>query len=247
MQAEFLRGEEAAMGKRDARCAQQRERFRATGLQGMTDQEALELLLSYAVPGDTEAVAYRLLKRFGSLSGVFGADEGALRGVEGVSESTALLMLSLVPLWQRMNLSAPCENVLQDGNRIGDYFCAVFSGVRREQIFAAAVDGTGKLLACRCLREGSSGAVDLDLSALAEFASGLNASYVVLAHNHPSGVATPSRADIDTTYRVVAALAPYHICLLDHIIVADNDFVSMRQSGVLDADARAFAARQPKK
>lgn len=221
------------MAKSDGHRAQHRERFRKSGMQDMTDAEALELLLSYTSTADEDALAHRLLERFDSLSGLFSASEEELCGVEGLNESATLLLTTLIPLWQKMNLSAPCSNIFEDTAGIGDYFCALLSGIRNEQLFAAMFNASGDLIYCRRMREGNSGAVDLDLRDLAESASRFKASYVVLAHNHPSGVATPSKADISTTSRAAAALAPYNIRLFDHIVVADNDFVSMRQSGLL--------------
>lgn len=62
-------------------------------------------------------------------------------------------------------------------------------------------------------------------------ALGANATSVVLAHNHPSGIAVPSDADVTTTHRVAAALRTVDVILVDHIVVADDDFVSMVHSG----------------
>jgi DNA repair protein RadC len=66
---------------------------------------------------------------------------------------------------------------------------------------------------------------------IVETALGLNATSVVLAHNHPSGIALPSGEDVLTTHRVAAALSTVDIVLVDHIVVADDDYVSMVQSG----------------
>ena len=65
-----------------------------------------------------------------------------------------------------------------------------------------------------------------------ETALGANATSVVLAHNHPSGVAVPSGEDVQTTRRIAAALSAVEVHLVDHIVVADEDYVSMAQSGV---------------
>ena len=95
------------------------------------------------------------------------------------------------------------------------------------------LDRKGKLLACKRLGEGSVASADLDVRRLVENAILTGASAVILAHNHPSGVALPSDGDYTATMRVRAALNAIGIELADHIIVADGDFVSMADSGYL--------------
>ncbi len=215
--------------------ARQRQKYHEFGLHMMPDYEALELLLFYAIPrSDTRPLAHRLLREFGSLHGVFSASEAELRGVEGVGESTALLLSMLMPLWQRIHISAPCERILDNSERLGAYFCEIFYGMQREQLYAAAIDTKGKLITCRRLFEGDCSTVNLDLRRLTSFANGVGATYIALAHNHPSGVATPSADDVNATRLAIQALAPFKVHLFDHVIVADNDYVSLRQSGALE-------------
>lgn len=223
------------MNEYEGHRARHKKRFRDFGLRQMADHEVLELLLFYAIPrSDTRKLAHRLLRQFGSLYGVFHASVGELCAVDGVGESTALLLTLMLPLWQRMNLSAPCERVLDGSQAIGRYFCNVLSGLRHEQLYAAAIDAKGQLIACRCVNEGGRNSVSVDLRALTEFASNSGASYIALAHNHPSGVASASAEDINTTRCVRYALLPYNIRVVDHVIVTDHDFISMRETHMID-------------
>ena len=89
-----------------------------------------------------------------------------------------------------------------------------------------------KPLACRILGWGSVNAAGVPIRKIVEFALSVNATSVVLAHNHPSGIALPSQADIAATERLSTALDAVGIVLADHIIVSDEDFVSMAASGV---------------
>ena len=209
-----------------------RRRFAQTGLSGFADHEALELLLFYAIPRrDTNPLAHRLLERYGSLEGVFTAPAEDLEKVEGMGGSAALL-LRLVPLLaekSRERTDGPV--ILNSTERAGEYLLRRFDGKKNELVYELCLDRKGKLLACKLLTEGDVNGAELNIRRLVENALLTNASAVILSHNHPSGVALPSCEDFSTTDRARAALEGMGIPMVDHIIVADGDFVSMRDSG----------------
>ena len=157
-----------------------------------------------------------------------------LQKVEGIGERAAVL-LKLVPQVCRMARleEASREAVLNSSERAGSYLLERFSGETREVIYELCLDRKGKLLACKRLGEGGVSYADLDIRKLVENALLTSASAVILAHNHPSGVALPSSEDYATTDRAKQALATVGIPLTDHIIVADQDFVSFADSGYL--------------
>ena len=106
-----------------------------------------------------------------------------------------------------------------------------FFGRKVETVFLLCLDAKCKVLCCKEVGEGSVNSAGISIRRIVETALGANATSVVLAHNHPSGMALPSAEDIQTTRRVAAALNTVDILLADHIVVADDDFVSMVQSG----------------
>lgn len=223
------------MGIHDGRRERVRKRFMENKLDGFADHEALELLLYYAhARGDVNPLAHILLNRFGSLTGVFSASTEMLTQVEGVGEQTAVL-LQLVPLIAQRARQADLkkELVLNTREKIGDYLLELFSQERNEAVYEVCLDGKGKLLACRRLGEGSVSAVNLDIRKIVQNAIVFCASSVILAHNHPSGVALPSEADHAATLRVKTALESVDVRLEDHIVVADHDFISFSESGFL--------------
>ena len=99
-------------------------------------------------------------------------------------------------------------------------------------VFLLCLDAKCKVLCCKEVGEGSVNSAGISVRKIVETALGANATSVVLAHNHPSGVALPSGEDIQTTRRIAMALSAVEITLADHIVVADEDYVSMAQSGV---------------
>ena len=96
-----------------------------------------------------------------------------------------------------------------------------------------ALDAAGRLLTCTCLSEGSVNSANVPMRKLMRAALSANASGVVLAHNHPAGIALPSHEDVELTRRLQQALDVVDILLLDHLVIADDDFVSLRDSGYL--------------
>ena len=94
------------------------------------------------------------------------------------------------------------------------------------------LDAKCKLLCCKEIGEGSVNSANIPIRRVVEIALAVNATTVILAHNHPSGIAVPSGEDVLTTKRLAAALDAVEICLADHIVVADDDYVSMAQSGL---------------
>lgn len=223
------------MGIHDGHREKMRQRFMTGGLDAFADHEILELLLYYAIPRrDTNPIAHALMERYGSLPAVLAAPMEDLKRTEGIGESAAVLLHLVPQVCRRARLAQVGEDqVLNSSERAGAYLLECFDGESREVIYQLCLDRKGKLLACKRLGEGSVASADLDVRRLVENAILTSASAVILAHNHPSGVALPSDGDYTATMRVRAALNAIGIELADHIIVADGDFVSMADSGYL--------------
>ena len=210
-----------------------RQRFLKSGLEGFADHEALELLLYYAIPRrDTNELAHRLLKQFGSLRGVLSAPVQELACVSGVGQQAALLM-GMVPMLCRRAAQREKEQILNSVDACGAYFTELLGSSRREMLWQVCLDGKGKVLSSRCLAVGDVSMAAVSVRQVVEYALRAGAVGVVLAHNHPSGVALPSQEDIATTRLIRDALRTMNIQLVDHIVVADGDYVSMAASGML--------------
>ena len=223
------------MGIHDGHREKMRRRFLQGGLESFADHEALELLLYYAIPRrDTNPIAHALMERYGSLAAVLDAPVEDLQKVEGIGESAAVLLKLVPQLYRKARLAeVERETVLNSSERAGAYLLERFAGEKHEVVYALFLDRKGKLLACRRLGEGGIASAGLDIRRLLEQALLTSASAVILSHNHPSGVALPSADDYMATDRAKSALGSIGVQLADHIIVADQDFVSMADSGYL--------------
>ena len=215
-----------------------KQRFAEHGEQVFDDHQLLELMLFYAVPqGDVNPLAHRLINHFGSFAAVLDAKPEELRKVKGVGDHTALF-LSMFPQVLRRYMASKSgnEELICSTADAGEFLLPYFFGARNETAFLLCLDAKGKVLSCRFLAEGSLDRVGLNSRQVVETALEDRASSVILAHNHISGLATPSEADVALTLALRPLLRSLGIHLLDHLIIADGDFVSMAQSGLLPAE-----------
>lgn len=215
-----------------------KQQFLKNGLDGFTDIQVLELLLFYSIPRiDTNPIAHNLLERFGSLDRVLEASPAELMEVEGIGENAATF-LTLITAASRYYQIKRSENVkiLTSVTECGNYLLPHFHGRTNETVFLLCLDAKCKVLCCKELGEGSVNSASVPIRRIVETALLSKAVSVVLAHNHPSGVAVPSPEDVMSTRRTAAALAAVEITLVDHIIVADDDFVTLGQSGLYKAE-----------
>lgn len=212
-----------------------KRRFLKTGLDTFKDHNVLELLLFYGVPQkDVNPMAHTLLEQFGTLAGVFDAPAEELVKVPGVGESVAVL-LKLIPQVSRRYLISrvEVETILDSAKSAGEYLLPRFYAQRNEVVYMVCLDAKRKVLNCQMLFQGSVNSAHISIRKIVETALIYNSTSVILAHNHTSGIAIPSKEDLRVTTSVRKALEMVGIELADHIICAEDDFVSMMESGIL--------------
>lgn len=218
-----------------------KDQFLRNGLDSFTDVQMLELLLFYVIPRrDTNPIAHALIDRFGSFSNVLDAPRAKLVKDGKLSENAATF-LKLIKEAGRCCESDKSKNkpILGSLSECGDYLKPFFINRKNEVVFLLSLDAKLKVLNCRQVGEGSVNYASVPVRRCVEMALEDGASTVVLAHNHPSGLAIPSGDDIQATRRLAAALSAVEIHLADHIVVAVDefepqrlDYVSMRASNI---------------
>ncbi|MBQ8238190.1 MAG: hypothetical protein IJZ39_08610 [Oscillospiraceae bacterium] len=218
-----------------------KNQFVNNGLDGFTEVQMLEILLFYVIPRrDTNPIAHALINRFGSLSNVLDAPMAKLIR-DGKLTENAAVFLKLVKAAGRCYESDKSrqKKILSSVSECGEYLKPFFINRKNEVVYLLSLDAKLKVLNCRQVGEGSVNYASVPIRRVVEMALEDGASTVVLAHNHPSGLAIPSADDIQATRRLAAALSAVEIVLADHIVVAEDeneedrlDYVSMRQSNI---------------
>ena len=221
------------MGLHDGHRKRLKEQF-LNHSDGFHDHQLLELLLCYAIPqGDVNGLSHRLLDRFGSLAGVLDARPEALEQVPGVGEHTAVLLKLIPVLSGRYQADrAGMGTILDSTQAAGQYLRPYFSqGARYEMAYLVCLDGKYKVLDCHKLDEGTVNATDITPRKMVENVLAHHPTAAILAHNHLSGLALPSNADLMSTQQLRTILRSVDVELLDHLIFTDDDMVSLKDSG----------------
>ena len=212
-----------------------KSRYLSEGLDGFQDHEVLELLLFYCIPmKDTNELAHKMIREFSTLAGLFDADPGEISKRCGVSENTAIF-IALIPSLVRRYFKVKWgdKRVLSSSSKAGKYAISLFAGRNYETFFLLCLDSQSRLNHAALLHEGTLNEVPVYPRLVVETALRHKANSVVLVHNHPGGILEPSKADIEVTKRVMKALEGISITVMDHIIVAEDKYVSFAEKGLL--------------
>ena len=212
-----------------------KEQFAEQGGEGMNDIRFLEMLLYYAIPRrDTNELSHALLDRYGSIRGVLDAEPSDLQKIEGVGESTILLLKTVREALRRyMNSQVLETTYICSRSDAGKYFVPILQYETEEKVYLMCLNGRGAVISCTQIASGTLCAVNVSVRKIVDDAVRRRAASVILAHNHPAGFAIPSTEDRMFTQELKKALTLMDIRFMDHIIVADGDYVSFAQSGYL--------------
>lgn len=212
-----------------------RQRFLRGGHEPMPDYELLELVLFNAITRiDVKPLAKRLLAEFGSLSGVVAASKHRVLQVEGATEKVYIQLRLADAMAQRMAKAETVERDVFSSWEALLHYCQTAMAHREvEQFRVLYLDRKNRLLADEAQAEGTVDHVPVYPREIAKRALELNASAIILVHNHPSGDATPSPADIDMTGQIRAAIDTFGITLHEHLIVGKGKPFSFRTDGLL--------------
>ena len=214
-----------------------KRRFIKQDLDAFEEINALELILFFGIARkDTNLLAHKLLDRFGSFANVLEASYEELVGVDGIGENSA----TLIKLFNSVNRYYSCRkddmsNIIVGLKAAGEFAVPLFIGMVDEIVYVICLDNKGKVGLVQKLSEGTKDSATVSARKIAEIALRNNAHKIIIAHNHPGGLALPSQDDITTTAEIEKALSIFNIKLMDHIVVADADYVSLAQSGLIGA------------
>ncbi len=215
--------------------ARLRQRFMEGGAAAMPDYEMLELLLFRALPrGDVKPLAKRLLRVFGDLNRVMAAPAARLAEVEGVGPGVVEQLKIMEALGHRMARAKVIGRpVLTSWAALLEYLRTALSHLETERFRVLYLDRRNVLIADEEVAEGTVDHVPVYPREVMRRALALNASALILVHNHPSGDPTPSEADVSMTLAIRDAAQTLGIVLHDHIVVGKSAEVSFRSEGLL--------------
>lgn len=210
-----------------------RKGFYENGFRGMPDHNILEMLLFFGIPyRDTNTIAHELINRFGSFSAVMEARRTDLMQVKGMTENAACLITMVLPLYKKYveDLKGRRPKFSNIKETVEFLRALYIDNSNVEKVYALCFDANGYMITHRIIGEGDIGSSSLDMRRLAALLLETNASSVIISHNHPHGVTSPSIDDIKTTKTLKMYLDILKVRFTDHIIVSDDNYFSMLNS-----------------
>ncbi|MBT9132931.1 MAG: hypothetical protein DDT33_01462 [Firmicutes bacterium] len=226
-----------------------RERLLSRGPHALTDAELLAILLRVGVEGKSAVELGReLLQHFGSMQAMMSAPLSAWDGIKGLGIAKRAQLLAALELGRRVALPNIREHtIIKSTKQAADYFVARLRGLPDEHFRIAYLNRQGRLLEDALITEGTVDTVRPPIRSIIARSLQSNASALIAAHNHPSGVAEPSETDKLLTRDLIAACHPLGIKLLDHVIVTENEHYSFADTYLLDELANETLAPFPSK
>ncbi|WP_100644106.1 RadC family protein [Alteromonas facilis] len=212
-----------------------REKLLRRGAEFLSDIELLAIFIHSGVAGNNALVlAQRLLDQFGSVYGVLSASESELRAQLGIGKAKYALFKAAVELSTRSLHTQLCaNNVFSDVDAVKHYLQLNMSGLQQEVFALMLLNSQHHLISFCKMFYGTINSAAVYPRELVKKAILENAAAVILVHNHPSGIAEPSQADIDITHRITSAMALVDISVLDHFVVGHTNTVSFAQRGLI--------------
>jgi len=219
----------------DGHRARMRTKLLEAGPDALADYELLEMVLFLALPRrDTKPVARSLMAKFGSFAGCIAAPLNDLRAIEGMGEAGAAALKTVQAAALRLARGEVMQQpVLANWDRLIDYLHSALARERIEQFRVLFLDTRNRLLADEAQARGTVNHTPVYPREVVKRALELQATALILVHNHPSGDPTPSRDDITMTREVKQAAQALSITLHDHIVVGNGRFISFRTEGLL--------------
>ncbi len=203
------------------------------GLDVLPEHKVLEYLLFFCIPRkDTNEIAHALINKFGNFAAVLEASESDLQTVDGIGPAAARFLHALPGLMQYYAVNKAKENnSFEFTEERVKYILPLFRSKKKETFYMLIFNARGKMVKSMILEEGTAQSVNVDVKKVASLAMQAGAASVILAHNHPGGVALPSQNDITATANIMRALGVLQISVRDHIIVSGEEFYSMKDNG----------------
>ncbi len=201
----------------------------------LNDHELLEAVLFNIIPRvDTNPTAHRLLRAFGSLSGVFSASVNELCSVEGVGVVAARKLKLLGKLYERMGKEKVSKKTISSRDSLNEYVISEFMGLKKERLDIHLLNAKYRILHTLSYEGGEYNRVTAEPKELLSAIGAHKPKYLLIAHNHPSGSLLPSVNDDYSTANVIKLCDLLNVEVIDHLIIADGEYYSYAFSGHLD-------------
>lgn len=212
-----------------------REKLHLLGPGALSDAELLAIFLRTGCVGqNVVALASHLLQHFGSLYQVMTADAQSMSVIKGVGEAKLTQIQAVAELGRRFFRAGMArEDALANPQATHQFLMSMLAHREREIFMVIFLDNQHRVISSQEMFAGSINSVEVHPREIVREALKINAAALILAHNHPSGIAEPSGADRDITQQIVCAAMLFNIRILDHLVIGQGHYVSFAERGWL--------------
>lgn len=212
-----------------------REKLLLNGVESLSDAELLAIFLRVGVVGKSAVdLARDLLKVFGSLNGIFSASEKDLSSIHGIGTSKYVQLQAIFEMSRRaLSEQLRERDVLSSPQQVRDFLNLKLNGLSHEVFMVLFLDTQNRLIVAEQMFDGTLNQTSVYPREIVRRAMQHNAASVILAHNHPTGIAQQSAADEALTKQLQAALALVDVRVLDHFVVAEQQILSFKERGLI--------------
>ncbi len=215
-----------------------REKFLEKGIDSLTDQEIIELLLTFGTPrSDCKEAARNALKKMGSLPAVLDASSEELQAIKGIGPNNTMALHFIHGVGRRyLKNKLVGKKYIRSSKEVADYLIHSMRNLEREVFTVLYLDASHSILGSEVLAEGTVAVNTIYPREVIKAVLHHNASSLVISHNHPSGTMTPSAQDRKLTKTLYLACSLMHINLLDHLIIGNSKTAySFADNGIMAA------------
>jgi DNA repair protein RadC len=211
-----------------------REKMRLRGPGALSDADLLAILLNTGTRGETvTALSQRILAEGGGLRGLRGQDHYSLMRIRGLGEAKAAKVLAALEMGRRMSALTPEDRQqVRTPEDLATLFMPFLTALDHEELRVAVLDTKHRVERVVTVYQGSVNSAQVRIAEVFKEAVRSNSPAIAIAHNHPSGDPAPSAPDVALTVELAAAADLLDIDLVDHLIVGDGRWVSLRRMGL---------------
>lgn len=211
-----------------------RERLKLRGPAALSDGDLLAIILNTGLVGETVTdLSQRLLAQHGGLRGLFRLEISELAAIRGLGDAKAVRLKAALELGRRLAALSPEDRAqVTSPDDVANLLQIEMAALEQEQLRVVLLDTKHRILGARTVYQGSVNQAQVRVGEVYRDAVRQNATAIVAVHNHPSGDPTPSAADVSLTVELVRAGEMLDIDLLDHLIIGQGRWLSLRRLGL---------------
>lgn len=207
------------------------ERVEKCGASTLSDHELIEGTLFFVFPRrNTNDIAHAIMDRFGSIKGLLDASEAEIMSVPMVGKRCAVLFAFIAEIMRRYFRVSGKKETFDTVEKVGEFFMSRYICVGTERVYMLLLNNSMRYIDCVLIGEGSINSVAFDAKRAYQYAFERKAANVIIAHNHPGGIAIPTEDDSRTTAMLANGFGCLGINLVEHFIIAGDRYLPLIRS-----------------